>query len=332
MRRRDSLACLASAGTAAPWTALAPKAAWAQAARTVRLGLLGPSAPNPATSASWKAFFDELAERGWVVGRNLVVEGRYNAGSSLTDSALAADLLATQPDIVVAFSSASVEAARQATRTVPIVLTNVSHAVEVGFVASLARPGGNVTGVVNQAGDLTAKYIELLRELRPDLKRYGVIWHPGNPGSALGFRSADLAAAKAGIDHVSLPMNEAREFAATLALARREGVQALNVHPIPALAGQIRHIIPWALEHKVATLGQAPWVRAGFLLSYWAYTPDLHRTAARQVDRILRGASPAEMPVEQPTRFELVLNLKTARAIGARVPPTLLARADEVVE
>jgi putative ABC transport system substrate-binding protein len=211
-------------------------------------------------------------------------------------------------------------------------MVGVSHAVETGFVASMARPGGNVTGVTNQAGDMQGKFVELLREARPDLKRLGIFWSPGNVGSALAYKDAEAAARANGLRVVSLPLERAADVEAALQIAGREGVQALQVHPTPGVGTAWRRIMAWANEHKVATLGQAVWVRDGFLMSYWAYIPDLYRIAARFVDRILRGAGPADMPVEQPTRFELRVNLKTAQAIGVALPQSLLMRADEVIQ
>jgi putative ABC transport system substrate-binding protein len=241
--------------------------------------------------------------------------------------------VAARPQVILATNSSAVEALMRATTSIPLVMVGVSHAVEVGFVRSLARPGGNVSGVVNQAGDLQAKFIELLRTVRPGLQRFGVVWSPANRGSALGFRDTQAAAAAAGLRCVSLPVDETAQIETALAAAVAEGVQALTVHPTQAIAGGWRRILAWTLAQRVpALVGQASWVREGFLMSYWANTVELYRAAAAQVDRILRGAKPADLPVEQPTRFDLVLNLKTARALGLTLPQSLLLQATELIE
>jgi putative ABC transport system substrate-binding protein len=305
----------------------------AQPQRQARLGLLGGFGPTSAVAAPlWAALHAELAARGWHERRNLQIDGRYNEGRPERDAALAAELAALPLHAIVASNSGAVTAVRGATRTIPIVMVNVSHAVEAGFVSSLARPGGNVTGVTNQAGDMQGKFVELLRVVRPDLTRLGVFWSPGNTGSALSFKDAEAAAAGLGLRVVSLPVDQAGDMDLALSAARREDVQAVHVHPTPAVGGSWRRIMAWANEHRVVTLGQAAWVREGFLLSYWASLPDLYRIAAGLVDRILRGASPADLPVQQPTRFELTINLKTARALGLAVPQALLLRADEVIQ
>ena len=219
-------------------------------------------------------------------------------------------------------NSSAVDALMRATRSVPVVMVGVSHAVESGFVRSLTRPGGNVTGVVNQAGDLNGKIVDLLRTARPGLQRLGVVWSPANRGSALGFQGMQATAAAAGLRCVSLPVNQTAQIEPALAVAGSEGVEALLVHPTQPIAVGGRRIMAWALAQRVATVGQASWVRDGFLMSYPANNEAVYRAAAAQVDRVLRGAKPADLPVEQPTRFDLVLNLKAAtRALPACARP-----------
>lgn len=300
--------------------------------RVARIGVLSSYPPaNAGAAASWSSFYAELASRAWVQGRNLVVEGRYAEGHPQRDATFADELAAARVELILATNSGAVTAARRATSSIPIVMVNVSHAVEAGFVASLARPGGNVTGVTNQASDMQGKFVELLRTVRPDTTRIGVVWSPDNAGSALAFNDAQGVARGQAIALLSLPVERPSDLEAVLAGALRDGVQAVIVHPAPAIVPAWRRILAWAVEHRVATLGQAQWVREGFLLSYWANTADLFRIAATFVDRILRGAMPAELPIEQPTRFELVVNIKTATALGLRIPQSLLFRADEVV-
>jgi putative ABC transport system substrate-binding protein len=320
------------AGGAALGAAL-PLQAPAQAQRMPHAGILSNYPPsNPVAALLWAPFYAELGARGWAVGRNLTIEGRYTEGRPDRDVAYADELVAARVDVILATNSGAVDAARKATRAIPIVMANVSHAVEAGYVASLARPGGNVTGVINQAGDMQGKFVELVRSLRPDANKMGVIWSPDNAGSALAFKDAQALAGSLGIALLSLAADRTEEIDRLLSAARRDGAQALIVHPTPAIVPAWRQIQAWAIEHKVITLGQAQWVRGGFLMSYWAHIPDLFRVAATFVDRILRGAKPADLPVEQPTRFELVINLKTAKALGITVAQSVLLRADEVIE
>jgi putative tryptophan/tyrosine transport system substrate-binding protein len=312
---------------------LAATRAVAQGTAAARLGVLGAYGPTvPLVAPFWTAFYGELALRGWREGQNLEAVGRYGENRPERDAALAQELVAAQPQAILATSSSAVEALMRATRTIPIVMWGVSHAVEAGFVQSMARPGGNVTGVTNQAGDLQAKFVELLRSVRPGLQRLGIVWSPANRGSALAAQDMKAAAEAAGLRSVSLPVDQTAQVESALATAVAEGVQALQVHPTPAIAGGWRRIKDWALAQRVATLGQALWVREGFLMSYWANPHDLARMAAAQTDRILRGAKPADLPVQQPTRFDLVLNLKTARAIGATIPASLKLLAEEIIE
>ena len=327
MKRRPAAVVIAAVACGATGRLLA------QSQRRATVGVLSGFAPSTAGAvALWAAFHAELESRGWFEGRNLTIVGRYTEGKQEREAAYADELVAAGVDVIVAANSRAVDVLRKATATIPIVMVNVSHAVEVGFVASLARPGGNVTGVVSQAGDMQGKFFELLRSVRPDLKTLGVVWSPDNPGSALGFKDAQAVAQGAGVRLLSLPADRAADIEPLLAAARREGVQALIVHPTPTIALAWRRIQAWAIEHKVITLGQAQWVRGGFLMAYWADTPELFRVAGRFVDRILRGTKPADLPVEQPTKFELVVNLKTARALGVTIPQTVLLRADEVIQ
>jgi putative ABC transport system substrate-binding protein len=305
----------------------------AQPQRIAHIGVLSgfpPSSPNAAPL--WAAFYAELEARGWFEGRNLAIDGRYTEGKPERDAAYVAELVRAGVDVILATNSGAVDAARKATRSIPIVMANVSHAVEAGFVASLARPGGNVTGVINQAGDMQGKFVELVRSVRPDAKTIGVVWSPDNVGSALAFKDLQAMAGSLGVRLLSLPADRTADIGHLLASAQRDGVQALIAHPTSPITLAWPKIQAWALERKVMTLGQAQWVRGGFLMSYWANTPDLFRIAATFVDRILRGAKAADLPVEQPTKFELVINLMTAKTLGLTIPQSVLLRADEVIQ
>ena len=327
MKRRSIVGIMGGLATNAALPLLA------QSQRRARLGILATFPPsNAAVVPLWTAFYAELAARGWVDGRNMAVEARYSEGNPEKDETFAKEILASAPEVILGSNSRAVEFLRKATSSIPIVMVNVSHAVEVGFVASLARPGGNVTGVVNQAGDMQGKFIELLRAVKPGMTRMGAIWSPNNLGSALAFKDTQAAAAGLGVRLTSLAVDQSADIEPALSAAQREGVQALQVHPTGSIASGWRQIQAWASQRQVITLGQAQWVRGGFLMSYWADIPEIYRTSATFVDRIFRGAKPADLPVEQPTKFELVINLKTARSIGVSVPQSLILLATELIE
>ena len=327
MNRRNTISALLAL-TAAPFCL------HAQQPRVARVGILATWPPsNPATVPVWRAFYAELRTRGWDEGRNLVIEGRYSEGRVEKVPAFASELVAAGVDVIVAGDSLAVDSSRKATRAIPIVMTNVSHAVEAGYVVSLSHPGGNVTGVTNQLSDLMAKHVEFLRLVRPNMKKFGVFWSPGNTGSTLAFKDMQTLVRGLGIEVVSLPVDSPADLARGLAAAQREGVQALHVHPTSVIGAGYRQIADWATQHRVISIsGFSGFTRNGFLMSYGADTADVWRTSATFVDRILRGAQPADLPVEQPTKFELVLNLKTAKVLGVTIPQSLLIRATEVIQ
>ena len=326
MNRRDTVIGLLALGIV-PFTLKAQP-------RVARIGILASYPPsNPGAAPAWKAFYGELKARGWVEGHNLVVEGRYSEGRAEKDPVFAGELAEARVELIVAGNSRAVDAVRMATRTIPIVMTNVSHAVEAGYVASLARPGGNITGVTNQLSDLMAKHVELIRSIRQDMNKLGVLWSPNNTGSALAFKDMQAVARGLGIALVSLPVDTPTDIGPALDAARRERVQALHVHPTGAISRGFRQISAWASEHTVMTVsGYNGFTRDGFLLSYGADFADIWRIAASYVDRILRGAKAADLPVQQPTKFEMVVNLKIAAALGLKIPQSVLIRADQVIE
>jgi len=311
-----------------------PRFLLAQPRRVARIGILG-NLPrsNSFAASTWKPLYAELKARGWEEGRNLVVEARYVEGHVEKYAIFSDELIAARVEVIVATTSDAVDAARTATRTIPIVMANVSHPVEAGYAASLAHPGGNITGVSNESPDLQGKQFELLQSVRPDLKKLGVLWSPHNAGSALAFRQMHVTAQERGVELVSLPVDASLDLGHALEKAQREGVQALWVHGPPPIQAAHRQIVSWAIEnHVMATSAFGFYTRGGLLWSYGAEAGDLLRIAGTFVDRILRGANPAELPVEQPTRFFLVINLKTAKAIGVTIPQSVLLRADEVIE
>lgn len=305
----------------------------AQPTRSATVGVLGAFRHN-ANPGAWDSFTSGLAARGWVQGRNLTVHTRHMQGGPEREAAAAAaaELAALAPDVLLITHSAVVVAAQAAMPTTPIVVVNIANAVETGLATSLARPGGQITGVLNQASDLIDKMYDLMRQMRPGMSRLGLLWSPSSPGSAFGYQHTAAAAKRLGFHLVSGPLEDPASVEAALAAARREAVEFLLVHPVPAIGPQWRRVMAWALEAKVGTVGAAAWVREGFLMSYWARIPDLYRRAAELVDRILRGAKPADLPIEQATTFQRVPMARTAKAMGIRFPQALPKRVDEVIQ
>ena len=326
MRRRHFLAVL---GGAAAWR----RAATAQpAAGGSRIGLLSPF--SPADAAPWQAAFRSgLRDLGWNEGSNISIEYRYADGVSERLPELVAGLLRLKVDVIVAEVTPAALAARQATSAVPIVMAAAGDPVEAGLVGSLARPGGNVTGLSQNVKELAGKRQEMLKLAVPELTDVAVLWNPDDRLSALSWQEVQLPARHLGIRLHSL---EARGFddldrAFQTAAAARAG--ALHVMPGPLFVTSQQRIAAFALRHRMASIFHLPeFVRRGGLLAYGPDRSDLFRRAASYVDRILKGARPADLPVEQPNKFELVLNLKTAKALGLAIPPSILAIADEVIE
>jgi len=327
--RRKALRSMLAAAVAAALPALGQPAR-----RTARVGILASARPSdPGIAPLHAAFLAELRSRGWVEGQNLVIEGRYAEGRAERFPVLAAELVDAGVDVIVASGSQATAAARDKTRSIPIVMVALSDPVEAGYVASLARPGGNVTGVTNLTGVIAVKNLELLHEVKPDAKRIGILWSPKDAGSALAFRREQVAGQKLGLQVVSLPVVFPAEIDHALEIAQRERLQGLRVHPTPAVFQMAGKVAAWAVEQRVPTVsGPRSLVQVGLLAAYGPNYLDISRIAATYVDRILRGANPAEMPVEQPTKFLLVVNLKTAKAIGITIPRSVLLRADEVIE
>jgi len=319
------------AGTGAALLA-APLASEAQPAKTARLGTLSLAAgPNPTMDV-----FLGLRELGWVEGHNLVVDQRWAAGREEELPALAAELVRLKPDVIVTLTTLAARAAKQATTTIPIVFTFVADPVGSDLVASLARPGGNITGVTTLAAGLVAKRMELLKAMVPQARRMAVLWQPGGFGeeTAQNMRQEIDVAARA--MKAQIRFIEARrpeDLEAAFVSIREARVGALLVFPSPMVFEARERVAEHATKSRLPTM--FPWregAEAGGLASYSTNFPDMFRRAAAYVDKILKGAKPGDLPVEQPTKFELVINLKTARALGLTIPPSLLARADQVIE
>jgi ABC-type uncharacterized transport system substrate-binding protein len=313
---------------------VAPLAAEAQPPTKVyRIGRLLPGSPPPEPYAPMVAFHQALREFGYVEGQNLVIESRYAEGSPERLRDLAAELIRLQMDVIVATGGA-IRAAKEATSTIPIVMTGATDPVGAGYVASLARPGGNITGVSLQIVELPGKRLELLKETVPQSTRVAVLANPDNPVYASLRNNLTVAARALGLYLHVVEVHSADELAPAFAAVTREGADALMVLADPALMDNLRgQVTDLAATHRLpAMYTWKMYVEAGGLMSYGPSLPDLYRRVAYYVDRILKGAKPADLPVEQPTKFELVMNLKTAQALGITIPPHLLLLADEVLK
>jgi putative tryptophan/tyrosine transport system substrate-binding protein len=324
MKRRDFITLL---GGAATW----PLAARAQ--QSGKLHAIGLLSVGSMTTGVFAAFHDGLRELGWIEGKNLLIERRFaeNRIERLPD--LAAELVRLNVDVIVGFGTPPPLAAKRATTTIPIVMAAAGDPVGSGLVASLARPGGNVTGMSLMAPDLAGKRLELLKELVPRLARVAVIWNAANPYPALVFKETQAAGRTLGIEVQSLEVRGSNDFDGAFEAARRQRPEALITVEDPLTITHRKLIVDFTAEQRLpAVHGVREFVAAGGLLSYGASLDDLFRRATGYVDKILKGVKPADLPVLQPTKFELVINLKTAKALGLEVPPMLLARADEVIE
>jgi putative tryptophan/tyrosine transport system substrate-binding protein len=329
MDRRAFLGTLAGGLVAAPLVAEAQ-----QAAKIARIGFLSLNlAPNPHLP---EAFRQGLRDLGYVEGRNVVIEYRDAEGKPERFPALAAELVALKVDVILVGSTPQALAAKQATKTIPIVFIGTADPVGSGLVTSLARPGGNVTGLSNLAAELVGKRLEQLMQAVPGVTRVAVLWHPGNLGDRTEkemLKAADVAARALG---VRLQFVEARgpaDFDRAFSDMTRAYAGALTVLPSNMFSNERRRLVDLAAKNRLpAVFPFRDFADAGGLMAYGPNLADLSRRAATYVDKILKGAKPADLPVEQPTKFELVINLKTAKALGLTIPQSVLGRADEVIQ
>ena len=314
-------------GTAAA-VVLAPHAyAAQQSGKVARIGVLR---VGPLPSSFIEPFRQALRELGYIEGQTITIE-YASAGSVAQLADLATDLVRSKVDVVLASGTPSVLPARNATRTIPVVFVAAIDPVAAGVVASLARPGANVTGVSAVHGDATAKRLQLLKELLPKASRIAFLVRATSPATAQYVKSAELAARALGIQLQVLPVREAGDIEAAFGAA--QGASAVLLVDDAVLTSQRTLIAELALKHRLPTIsGLSETVEAGGLMSYGPHYGDLYRRAAAQVHKILKGAKPADLPVEQPTTFELIINLGTAKALGLSIPQPLLARADKVIE
>jgi ABC-type uncharacterized transport system substrate-binding protein len=302
------------------------------AGRPVKIGVLSPQ--SPATSqASLTAFRQGLHDLGWEEGRNIVVEFRFADGKMERLHDLATELLKLNVELIVAQNTLGVRAAIDATKAVPIVMVEVGDPVATGFVTKLAHPGGNLTGLTNMAHDLTRKRLQLLKEAVPSATRIAVIMNPSDPIVPPQWRDAQSAAERLGVQLQRLEMRNAEDLrrAFQMAVAGKAKAVLRLADPLSLVLGT--ETADLAIKHRLPLMVRArPEVEMGGLMSYYANPLDYHRRAASYVDRILKGARPGDLPIEQPTKFELLINLKTAKALGLTIPQTLLLRADQVIE
>ncbi len=299
-----------------------------------RIGFLGGSPPRtPEAARLWEALLQALRELGYVEDQNLAVERRWAEGRAERYHELAAELVALKPDVIVAATTPSVSAAKQATSTIPIVMTLTGDPVGVGLVASLAHPGGNITGMsVQNSPELAGKRLELLKATFPSLRRVGLLLNRTLPHRDFIWRDLQRASLVIGVELEPFEVRGPEDFAGGLKTKGSETFQALVVHADPLVFNHRREVAEFGLKKRMPVMAQYGFAEAGCLMSYDTSWPDLFRRAATYVDKILKGAKPADLPIEQPTKFELVINMKTAKALGLTIPPSVLARADEIIE
>jgi putative ABC transport system substrate-binding protein len=326
-------------GTLASGLLAAPLAAEAQEqGKIARVGILAPTAPVPITPRPGFGITADLSRRlyelGWVEGKNLLVEPRFAEGSPDRLPGLAADLVRANVDVIVAISPPAIRAAKDATRVIPVVMAfSGIDPIKAGFVASLARPGGNVTGLTILATDVTVKRLQVLKEALPRATRVTVLVNPRNPSTAEQLGALRAAAPALGLEVQPVQVERSGEYADVFAAIARTRADAIIVPSDPEFFRDRRGLVDLAAERRTpASYEWREFVEIGGLMSYGSNLGDLAARVAVYVDKILRGAKPADLPVEQPRKFELVINLRTAKALGLTIPPSLLLRADKVIE
>ena len=328
--RRQVVLALGASALAAPPDVFAQQ----QPAKVARIGTLrGGSRPaGPDWRQRW-GLVEGLRELGWVEGQNIIIEDRWADANTDRLPALAVELVRLKVDVIFAQGWPASVAAKQATRTIPIVTYGAGDPVGAGLVASLAHPGGNITGLGDLATELSAKRLELLKEIVPKLSRVAVLWNSADGGMTARFRNIQSAAPTLAVTVRPLGVQKPDDFEQAFAAMTRERPDALFVVTDILNATNRKRILEFAAQIRLPVMGEVrQWVAEGGLISYGPSFPYLERRAAAIVDKILRGAKPADLPVELPTRIELVVNLKTAKALGLTVPQSILVRADEVIE
>jgi putative ABC transport system substrate-binding protein len=317
-------------GTLAGGLLAAPLAVEAQPAGTRRIGLLETSSPSPARVRLWATLRQRLRELGYLEGQNIVFESRFGEGKPDRLPGLAAELVALKVDVIVTSGTPASLAAKQATRTIPIVMAQLADPVGAGLVASLGRP---VTGLTTQDANLSGKRLEMLREVVPKVSRFAVLIDETSPGSMLIARGTQVAAQSLGVQLQSLGVRGSGELDRAFSAMKEARTGALIVESSSLLFTSRTRLAELALKNRLPTVfAQREYAEAGGPMAYSADFSDLFRRTATFVDKILKGTKPADLPVEQPTKFDFVINLKTAKALGLTIPPSLLQRADQVIE
>jgi putative ABC transport system substrate-binding protein len=325
MRRREFIGSLIGA-VAWPLTLRAQ-----QTSKVYSIGYLSAGTGHPFTLRD--AFVEALRQLGWIEGKNVVFEYRYAENRLDRLPELAAELVRLKVDVIVTAGTLAPLAAKRATTTIPIVMTAPGDPLGTGLVASLARPGGNVTGTSLMVPDIGGKRLDLLKKLLPRISRVAILWNAANPYPANVFRETESAARMMGIEVQSLEVRRPEDFDSVFEASRRQPPDALITVEDPLTINYRNKIVDFAATNRLPAIhGLREFVQAGGLMSYGASLIDLFRQSAVYVDKILRGTKPADLPIEQPTTFELVINLKTAKTLGLTVPRILLASADEVIE
>jgi putative ABC transport system substrate-binding protein len=325
MKRRIFIALLAVATAAWPLGTGAQ-----QGEKTYKIGILSAGSPETGGRSIVNESFREL---GYVEGKNLTFERRYAEDRLDRLPGLAAELVSLKVDVIMAAGTLAPLAAKRATSTIPIVMMSAGDPVGSGLVAGLAQPGANITGMSLMAPDLGGKRLQLLKELLPEISRVAVLWNAANPYSALVFKESVGAARTLGVELQSLEIREPPDLDAALEAATGRHADALVAVEDPLTSDLRKKVAEFAIDHQLPTIsGLRVFADSGALMSYGADLADIIRRSVVYVDKILKGAKPSDLPVEQPTKFELVINLKTAKLLGLTVPPLLLARADEIIE
>ncbi|MGB8567060.1 MAG: ABC transporter substrate-binding protein [Pseudolabrys sp.] len=325
MQRRAFITLLGGSAVAWPLIARAQ-----QAAKLRRIGILSPELPPP---GFLEAFRQGLRELGYVEGQNIAFEIRSAEGYGQRLAALANHLVELKVDVIVAVNTQSVQAAKKASTTIPIVMTRIADPVKSGLVRSLSKPGGNITGLSFMVDELSGKRLALLKEAFPSVSRVAVLWHEANPGADIAVGAIKAASRELGLQLLLLPVHGPADLVGAFQAAARGRVEALIVIDDVVTTQHRVEILNLAATHSLAVVSQyRAFAEAGALLAYGPNTSTMYRRAAYYVDRILKGADAGDLPVEQATKFDLAINLKTAKALGVTIPPSLLARADEVIE
>ncbi len=329
MRRREFITLLS--GTTVIW----PIATWAQQREQIaRIGvLMSAAADDPEGQARFTAFRQGLQKLGWTEGQNVRIDVRWAGGDAALDRKFATELVSLTPDVILATASQTVAALQAVTRTVPIVFAHAVDPVGAGFVDSLARPGGSTTGFVLFEYSIGAKWLELLKEIAPNVTRVAVLRDPAIAAGTGQFGAIQSVAPSLGVELTPVNVRDPDEIERAISTFARSSNGGLIVTAAPLALVHRDLIVTLAARHKLCAVYIArPFVTAGGLIFYGPDIADLYRRAAGYIDRILKGQKPADLPVQAPTKFEMVINLKTAKALGITVPPTLLARADEVID